>query len=63
MLEVQATSESFGERVLAKPAPLFFVTPSVHLPDALFDATVGHALFQHSVLSLNFRDMKLWPSD
>jgi hypothetical protein len=63
MLEAQATTESFGERVLAKPAPLFFATPSVHLPDGLFDATVGHALFEHSILSLNFRDMKLWLSD
>ena len=45
MLEAQATTESFGDRVLAKPAPLFLATPSVHLPDGLFDATVGHALF------------------
>jgi len=63
MLEAQATTESFGDRVLAKPAPLFFATPSVHLPDGRFDATVGHALFEHSILSLNFRDMKLWLSD
>jgi hypothetical protein len=63
MLEAQAASESFGERVLAKPAALFFATPSVHLPDGLFDATVGHALFEHSVLSLNFHDMKLWFSN
>lgn len=34
--------------------------PSVHLPDELFDATVGHALFEHSVLSLDFHDMRLW---
>ena len=63
MLEAQAASESFGERVLAKPAALFFATPSVHLPDGLFDATVGHALFEHSVLSLNFHDMTLWLSN
>jgi hypothetical protein len=63
MLEAQATTESFGARALAQPAPLFFATPSVHLPDGLFDATVGHALFEHSVLSLNFHDMTIWLSD
>ena len=63
MLEAQAATESFGEHVFAKDAPLFFATPSVHLPDGLFDATVGHALFEHSVLFLNFHDMTLWLSD
>jgi predicted aspartyl protease len=63
MLEAQAANESFGERVLAKPAALFFATPTVHLPDGLFDATVGHALFEHYILSLNFHDMSLWLSD
>jgi len=63
MLQAQAAAESFGERVLAKPGALFFATPSVHLPDGLFDATVGHALLEHAIVSLNFHDMKLWLSD
>jgi hypothetical protein len=60
MMEAQAKTEAFGTRVLAKDAPLFFATAAVHLPDELFDATVGHALFEHSVLSLDFHDMRLW---
>jgi hypothetical protein len=60
MMEAQAKTEAFGTLVLAKDAPLYFATPAVHLPDGMFDATVGHALFEHSVLSLDFHDMKLW---
>lgn len=60
MLDAQAKVEGFGERALLKGAPLYFATPAVHLPDGRFDATIGHALFQHSVLLLDFHDMKLW---
>jgi hypothetical protein len=60
MMEAQSKTEAFGTHVLAKDAPLYFAGPAVHLPDELFDATVGHALFEHSVLSLDFHDMKLW---
>jgi hypothetical protein len=60
MLESQSKQESFGDLVLSRSAPLYFTTPSVHLPDDLFDATVGHELFLHSVLSLDFHGMKLW---
>jgi hypothetical protein len=60
MMEAQAKTEAFGTRELGKDVPLYFATPAVHLPDDLFDATVGHALFEHSVLSLDFHDMKLW---
>jgi hypothetical protein len=63
MLKSQSATEAFGERVLLKGAPLYFATPAVHLPDALFDGTVGHALFQHSVLSLDFHNMKLWMTE
>ena len=60
MMEARAKTEAFGARVLAKDAPLFFATPAVHLPDDLFDATVGHQLFENSVLSLDFHDMRVW---
>jgi hypothetical protein len=63
MLEAHAKTEAFGQRILAKGAPLYFATPAVHLPDGLFDATVGQELFQHSVLSLDFHDMKVWMAD
>ena len=63
MLEAQSRVEGFGERRLVSSAPLYFATPAVHQPDGMFDATVGHALFQHSVLSLDFHDMKLWMTE
>ena len=63
MLEAQSKVEGFGERSLVSGAPVYFATPAVHLPDGMFDATVGHALFQHSVLSLDFHDMKLWMTE
>ena len=63
MLEAQSKVEGFGERSLVSGAPVYFATPAVHLPDGMFDATVGHGLFQHSVLSLDFHDMKLWMTE
>lgn len=63
MLEAQSKVEGFGERSLVSDAPLYFATPAVHLPDGMFDATVGQALFRHSVLLLDFHDMKLWMSE
>jgi Aspartyl protease len=60
MLEAQAKTEAFQGRVLASEAPLYFATAAVHLPDGMFDGTVGHGLFEHSVLSLDFRGMKMW---
>lgn len=63
MLEAQSKIEAFGSRGLGEGALLYFTTPAVHLPDGMFDATVGHALFQHSVLSLDFHDMNLWMTE
>ena len=61
--EARSNNQAFGNRVLARHAPLYFATEGVHLPDGMFDATVGHALFVHSVLSLDFHDMKMWMTD
>jgi len=60
MQEATAKTESFGKAALAKDAPLYFAGPGVHLPDGMFDGTVGHALFEHSVLTLDFHAMKVW---
>lgn len=60
MRQAESRTQAFGQTVLAKDAPLYFATPEVHLPDGMFDATVGHALLEHSVLSLDLHDMKLW---
>ena len=63
MLKTTASTENFGSRSLAKDAPLYFATPAVHLPDGMFDGTVGHALFEHSVLTLDLHDMKVWMAE
>lgn len=60
MLEGHSQTEAFVERVLARDAPLYFATEAVHLPDGMFDATVGHRLFEHSVVSLDLHNMKIW---
>jgi hypothetical protein len=59
MIEGIAKTESFGGKILAENAPLYFATPAVHLPDGMFDGTVGHALFKSSVIWLDFHDMKM----
>jgi hypothetical protein len=60
MFEATAKTEAFGGHDLAGNAPLYFAGPTVHLPDGMFDGTVGHELFARSVLNLNFHDMKFW---
>jgi hypothetical protein len=60
ILESLSHEECFGDRVLAKNAAVYFATPAVHLPDDMFDATVGDELFRRSVLTLDFHNMKLW---
>lgn len=63
MFKATALAESFGSDTLAANAPLYFATPAVHLPDGMFDGTVGHALFEYSVLTLNLHDMKVWMAE
>ena len=60
MIEAEAETESFGSHVLAHKAPVFFATPAVHEPDALFDGTVGHALFVGTVLTLDLHSNHAW---
>jgi len=50
-----APPESFhGIRLGPQGPKVYFPTPGVHEPDGLFDATVGIALFQDAVLTLDF---------
>jgi hypothetical protein len=60
MLKGSAETESFGDTVLQKNAPLYFVTPKVHTPDGMFDGTVGHELFTGHVLVMDFHSRKAW---
>jgi len=58
MLAVRVPSESFRGAALGGDNPkLYFPTPGVHQPDALFDATVVLELLKHSILTLDFHDM------
>jgi hypothetical protein len=60
MRPAAAEKESFHGMALGVTAPVvYFATPDVHQPDALFDATVGLGVFYGTVLTLNFRDMTI----
>lgn len=63
MNEAAAESVGFGSYVLSRqPALVYFpgTTGSpVHQPDGLFEATVGNALFVHSIVTLDFHSMKI----
>jgi hypothetical protein len=54
---------AFGAYVLLRqPASLYFPASgrnAVHQPDGLFEATAGNALFEHSVVTLDFRAMRI----
>ena len=56
MVEGEAGEEGFASGTLARRAPLYFVTPGVHVPDGLFDATVGIGLLGRGRVTFNFRD-------
>lgn len=63
MLEGRAENEAFGKSVLARNTTVYFATPAVHLPDGMFDATVGQELLEHSVVSLDLHNMKMWMTE
>ena len=60
MIRGHATEESFGTKLLLANAPLYFATPKVHVPDGMFDGTVGAALFADHVVHLDFRANRFW---
>jgi Aspartyl protease len=60
MYRAQASQLGFGSRVLATKAALYFAGPKVHLPDGLFDGTVGEDLLKTHRVSFNFHDNKFW---
>ena len=63
MNESTADSIAFGGyQLAAKPASVYFPgtgSKPVHQPDGLFEATVGNALFVHSVVTLDFHSMRV----
>jgi Aspartyl protease len=60
MIEGIAKTEGFDKDALKKDAPLYFATPKVHLPDGLFDGTVGHELFTGRVVTMDFHAHRFW---
>lgn len=62
MNEATTDSVAFGAYVLSPhPAIVYFPGTSgnpVHQPDGLFEATVGNALFAHSIVTLDFHAMR-----
>jgi hypothetical protein len=62
MMRSVAAAEAFEGRALAKDAAVYFAGPEVHLPDGMFDGTVGHALLEHSVVVMDFKGMRVWLS-
>jgi Aspartyl protease len=60
MMTSVAAAEAFEGRVLAKDATVYFAGPDVHLPDGMFDGTVGHALLEHSVVVMDLKGMRVW---
>jgi hypothetical protein len=60
VFQSQAHQVGFGSRVLVTKAPLYFAGPKVHLPDGLFDGTVGATLLAPYKVTFNFHDNKFW---
>ena len=59
MAESTVDKEAFGSKELLTHAPVYFATPEVHLPDGLFDGTVGVGLFKDRVVTFDFRANRL----
>jgi hypothetical protein len=53
---------SFVGKDLASDAPLYFATPQVHLPDGMFDGTVGVELFTGHSVTFDFHANRFWIS-
>jgi hypothetical protein len=62
MFHSKAHQIGFGSKILETQAPLYFAGPKVHLPDGLFDGTVGAALLSPHKVTFNFHDNKFWLS-
>jgi hypothetical protein len=62
MIEGTAKTEGFDKDVLKKDVTVYFATPKVHLPDGLFDGTVGHELFTGHVVTMDFHAHHFWIS-
>lgn len=62
MIEGVAATEGFNQLVLQQHAHVYFATGEVHLPDGMFDGTVGQELFAGHVLTFDFHSNRFWIS-
>lgn len=60
MIEGRALTESFGGKPLLSNAPLYFATPQVHVPDGMFDGTVGAQLLGGHTVTFDFHANRFW---
>jgi Aspartyl protease len=60
MFQSQAKQVGFGSKTLATDAALYFAGPKVHLPDGLFDGTVGADVLEPYKVTFDFHDNKFW---
>ncbi len=60
MFRAAANELGFGPKTLATKVPLYFAGPKVHLPDGLFDGTVGADLLTPHKVTFDFHDNKFW---
>jgi len=60
MIEGRALAESFGGKGLLSNAPLYFATPQVHVPDGMFDGTVGAELLTGHTVTFDFHANRFW---
>jgi hypothetical protein len=60
MFQSQARQLGFGSKTLATEVALYFAGPKVHLPDGLFDGTVGADVLEPYKVTFDFHDNKFW---
>jgi hypothetical protein len=60
MFKAEAKQLGFGTKTLTVKSPLYFAGPKVHLPDGLFDGTVGAELLSTHKVTFDFHDNKFW---
>ncbi len=56
MLKAAAKNVSFDGLSLVDGPAVYFATPGVHVPDGMFDGTVGLGVLGGAVVTFNFRD-------
>lgn len=60
MFEAKGVDEGFAGKTLLRDVAVYFAGPKVHLPDGLFDGTVGAQLFADHRVTMDFKSMNLW---